>query len=225
MDIKLPQTPDMAVAYVAHNEKMPIVSSDLRLVEVAQKLGINAMMNSAFLVLLLGETSDPQETTFLQTLYERLFSDEISYSVKSQGRYDPVVRIQKIMDSALSVVRLQATVVEEASAPVVTSHDFPEYRELTDATKVIRTDISEYIELMEQGKFNQLDFELKEASARLSDLATEIRMLGVEESDPIYKEAITTLAHILLLASTVAIGRQRLQKAESIVDLLVLIML
>jgi hypothetical protein len=204
---------------------MPIVSSDLRLVEVAQKLGINAMMNSAFLVLLLGETSDPQETTFLQTLYERLFSDEISYSVKSQGRYDPVVRIQKIMDSALSVVRLQATVVEEASAPVVTSHDFPEYRELTDATKVIRTDISEYIELMEQGKFNQLDFELKEASARLSDLATEIRMLGVEESDPIYKEAITTLAHILLLASTVAIGRQRLQKAESIVDLLVLIML
>ncbi|MHA2253705.1 MAG: hypothetical protein ACXAD7_25320 [Candidatus Kariarchaeaceae archaeon] len=226
VDIKLPQTPDMAVAFLAANEGIPIVSSDLRLVEVAHKMGLEAMMNSAFLVLLLGEIKNRKDQAFLQKLYEKLFADEITYSVKSQGRYDPVVRIQKIMDSALSVVRLQTTSNKTTTlAQIKTEHDFSEYWELREATKEVRTDISDYITLLEEGRYQQLSFELKEASSRLSDLATEVRMLGVGEEDPVYKEALTTIGHILLLASTVAIGAQKLQKAESLVDHLLLILL
>ena len=59
----------------------------------------------------------------------------------------------------------------------------------------------------------------------LIDLATEARMPGIEEEDPGYKEAMTTIAHLLLLAAAVAIGEQRLDKAESTVDLLLLFLL
>ncbi len=226
VDMKLPQTPDMSLAYLADQENIPIVSSDLRLVEVAQRLGINAMMNSAFLVMLLGEVKDDLDREYLKNLYDKLFADEIRYSVQSQGRYDPVVRIQKIMDSALDVVRLQASSVEDVQERIIkTDHDFPEYRELRDATIQVRTDISDYIKLVEEGKYHQLKFELREASTQLLDIAMEVRMLGVEEEDPIYKGAITTVAHIMLLASTVAIGAQRLKDAEAIVDLLLIILL
>ena len=82
VDMKLPQTPDMAVAYLANKENIPVVSSDLRLVELSHQIGIEAMMNSAFLIMLIGEIKDSVDKEFLQKLYETLFSDEISYSVQ-----------------------------------------------------------------------------------------------------------------------------------------------
>jgi len=225
VDMNLPQLPDMSVAYLAAEEGIPIVSSDWRLVEVAQQLGLTAMMNSAFLVMLLEEIDDEDDRKFLQDIYERLFSEEITYSVKSQGRYDPVVRIQKIMDSALDVVRLQGNDGSKGKVETQSTHDFPEYRELAEVTREIRSEISDYINLMEEGNYRRLDFELHEATIKLSDLSTEVRMQSVKENDPVYREALTTWAHILLLSSTVALGEQNLQEAEAIVDQLLLIML
>ncbi|MHA2502632.1 MAG: hypothetical protein ACXAE3_07175, partial [Candidatus Kariarchaeaceae archaeon] len=225
IDMNLPQLPDMSLAYLAAREKIPIVSSDWRLVEVAQKSGLEAMMNSAFLLLLLEDVKDEEDRKYLQMIYEKLFSEEITYSVESSGRYDPVVRIQKIMDSALSVIRLQGTQVQTDLVEVQTSHDFTEYRELFQTTKDIRTDISDYIELLQEGNYKRVRMELHQAITRLTDLITEVRMMEVKETDPVYREALTTLAHILLLASTVAIGEQRLEDAEAIVDQLLLIML
>ncbi|MHA2100334.1 MAG: hypothetical protein ACW99A_16785 [Candidatus Kariarchaeaceae archaeon] len=228
-DIKLPQTPDMAVAFLAHKENIPLVSSDMRLVEVAEQIGIPAMMNSAFLIVLIDEVTDPKDKDLLENLYDKLFGEEITYSVKSQSRYDPVVRIQKIMDSTLNVVRNQVSLNQKAMSPIKptakNAANIFAYTELLDSTKEVRTDISKYISILEEGNYKKLEAELKDASALLMDLATEARMAGIEEEDAGYKEAMTTIAHLLLLASAVAIGEQKLDKAESNVDLLLLFLL
>jgi hypothetical protein len=229
VDLKLPQTPDMAVAFLAHKENIPLVSSDMRLVEVAEQIGIPAMMNSAFLIVLIDEIKEQKDKEYLETLYDKLFGEEITYSVKSQSRYDPVVRIQKIMDSTLNVVRNQVSLNQKAMSTIKptakNAANIFAYTELLDATKEVRTDISKYISILEEGNYKKLEVELKDASALLMDLATEARMAGIEEEDPGYKEAMTTIAHLLLLASAVAIGEQKLDKAESNVDLLLLFLL
>ena len=91
--------------HLANEENVPLVSSDWRLVEVAQELGLTALMNSAFLLMLLEDVSEDEDKNYLQYLYEKIIADEIRHSVNVQAKYDPVIRIQKIMDSAMSVVR------------------------------------------------------------------------------------------------------------------------
>lgn len=228
VDMKLPQTPDMSVAYLASQDNIPIVTSDLRLVEISQKLGMTAMMNSAFLVMLLGETKEPEDRKYLEKLYELLFAEEITYSVQSQSRYDPVVRIQKIMDSTLNVVRNQASISENARVKIKSTPsnlDIPVYAEMQKFTHEVRKDISKYITILEEGNYKKLSTELTQASALLTDLATESRMAGIEEEDEKYKETMTTVAHLLLMSCAVAIGEQDLEKAESLVDILLLFLL
>jgi len=225
--IKLPQTPDMSVILLAKQESCTIVSSDMRLVEVSRELKIEAMWNSAFLTLLLDKINSDMDINFLKKIHERLLSEEITYSVKSQERYDPVDRIQKIIDSAIEVVKKQGegSIHTKVTDEVVIEHKFPEYIELKAFTKVVRTDISEYVKLLELGQYRLLNKELDLCIKQLLDLSTEVRMQNVNENDPVYREALTTLAHILLLSSTIAIGDQRLNDAISIVDQLLLILL
>ena len=225
VNIKLPQPPDCAVALLAEKKGYGLVSSDLRLVEIAQQLGINAMMNSAFLLLLLQEVEDSNDRDYLKNLYEKLFSDEISYSVESSHRYDPVIRIQKIMDSAISVIKKQGEFVKEKPLEINEDYDFPEYLELVEITKQIRTDLSDFLKMMELGNYNALRYELMHDSQKLIDLSSEVRMLGVPEEDPVYRETITTLAHLYILRTSLAIGEHRLAEAKSVNDQLILIML
>ena len=225
VDIQLPQLPDMSLSYLNSINNNPIVSSDWRLVEVSQKLGQTAMMNSAFLLSLIEKATNKQDSNILSKLHEKIFADEITYSVESKGRYDPVVRIQKIMDSALDVIRNQSPNAEPPQTSQNEIHDFQEYIELKNFVKIVRTDISYYIDMINEGKYNQLNFELNEIVNRLTDLITEVRMQIFTEDDLIYKEALTTLAHILLLKSTIAIGEHRLSDAQSFIDQLFIIML
>jgi predicted nucleic acid-binding protein len=225
VDIKLPQPPDCAVALLAEKQDYGLVSSDLRLVEIAQQLGLTAMMNSAFLLLLLQEVKDTVDRDYLQNLYEKLFADEISYSVQSSNRYDPVIRIQKIMDSAISVIKKQRELVKEKPLVVNEEYNFPEYLELIEITKQVRTDLSDFLKMMEMGNYKALTYELQHDSQKLIDLSSEVRMLGVTEEDPVYRETITTLAHVYILQTSLAIGEHRLHDAKSISDQLLLIML
>ena len=183
------------------------------------------MMNSAFLLSLIEKATNKQDSNILSKLHEKIFADEITYSVESKGRYDPVVRIQKIMDSALDVIRNQSPNAEPPQTSQNEIHDFQEYIELKNFVKIVRTDISYYIDMINEGKYNQLNFELNEIVNRLTDLITEVRMQIFTEDDLIYKEALTTLAHILLLKSTIAIGEHRLSDAQSFIDQLFIIML
>ena len=217
----LPQTPDVSVIYTAEKLGIPIVSSDLKLVETAEKLGLKTYMNSSFAIFLKGLAKDPTDQAFLEEVYQKLFADEVSYSVKGQHVYDPVIRLQKVMDSALKVVRAQETKTEEIQA---SDYDFQEYLDLSTLTKEVRTDLSDYVAMMEEGAFDVLSDILEQKANLLLDRCTEVRLLGIPETDPIYREALTSLAHILLLNSTVNLGLQRLEKVHSIVDLLLLLL-
>ncbi len=218
--IGLPQTPDMAVAYLAHEEGIPIVSSDLRLVEVAQQLGMNAMMNSAFLVMLIAEAKLTEDKIYLQELYDLLIAEEIMHSVNSQGKYDPVIRIQKIMDSAMNVVRQQSAGVkiEKKKKKVVLDYNFPAFKQLVKTNLRIRTDLSDYIEMIEEGNFKAVKSALLEGRNQIQDLLVENKFHNIPEDNSDFQEAITTLGHILLLSSSVALGEQRLDDAISIIN-------
>ncbi len=223
----LPQTPDVSVAYVADKEGIPLVSSDLKLIQISDKLGIKTFMNSAFAIWLLDQVELTEDRIFLEECYKDLFEEEISYSVKSQNVYDPVIRIQAIMDSALKVVResrITDTQEDVEEVPVISKeHKFPEYKELFEMTMGYRKDLDLYIDMMESGSQHKLFHELEIASHKLLDHCSEVRLLGVPETDSVYKGALTTLAHILLLQSTVALSHHNLQEAEAAVDLLLLL--
>ena len=121
----LPQKPDLSVIFLAHEEDATIVSSDLKLLEVAELLDIKTLTNSAFVRYLLTENRDDTHKQFLQNLEKRLFGEEIRYSVSSTNRYDPVKRIRKIFESALSVVR------EEYEERIDAQSDIPERDEFS----------------------------------------------------------------------------------------------
>jgi len=225
---KLPQTPDVSVAYVAEKEGIPLISSDLKLIQISDKLGIKTFMNSAFAIWLLDQIELTEDRIYLEKCYHDLFEEEISYSVKSQNVYDPVIRIQAIMDSALRVVResriAEVDIKEELVQEVFPeNYDFPEYRELFEMTKGYRRDLDRYITMMESGNQHKLLTELRMISHNFMDHCSEVRLLGVPETDLVYKGALTTLAHILLLQSTVALGHHKLKEAEATVDLMLLL--
>lgn len=226
---RLPQTPDMSVAYVADQEKLPIVTSDLKLIQVVNKLGITNYMNSAFAIHLMGLSDLTEDVKLLTEYRDVLFADEISYSVKSQNVYDPVIRIKAIMDSALKVVREeQQKVVQKEKKKDSTLHpdayNYPEYKDLAKTTQEIRKDLDIYLQEMETGNLNRLKEQLIATGHKLMDQSSEVRLLDVPETDPVYKEAIITFAHILLLNSTVAIAEQDLHAAEAAVDQLTIIL-
>ncbi len=228
VNIKLPQPPDVSVAYLAEKEKITLVSSDLRLVELAQQLNIEATMNSAFIIMLMEKTEDDKDRKFLKAVYNRVFTDEINYSVQSKGRYDPVIRIQKIMDSALEIVKKQSSheiINKEKNIKTKVTYNFDEYNELKDVNHQIRSEISNFIDLINSGNYKKLKFMLGESSAKLTDLSTEVRMKGVTEEDAVYSEAITTLAHIYLLSSAVALSEQNLVDVKYFISQLLFIML
>ncbi len=217
----LPQTPDVSVIYAAEQQGIPIVSSDLKLIETAEKVGIKTFMNSAFAIFLKNKLKEEEDVAFIEEIHTKLFGEEVSYSVKGQHVYDPVVRIKKIMDSALSVVNAQASISEPK---VNKDFDYQEYHDLIDLTKEVRTDLSDYLEMMEEGNFEALSQILTSESNQLLDRCTEVRLLGVPETDHAYREAVTTLAHILLLGVVVDLNLQKVTSAQGKVDLLLLLL-
>lgn len=222
----LPQTPDVSVIYVAEKEKIPIVSSDLKLIETAEKIGLRTFMNSAFAIYLRNKVSEAEDIALIDQIYSKLFAEEVSYSVKGQHVYDPVIRIKKIMDSALEVVKSQQDLTEKIEEKTIEKGEFSglqEYEDLRTLTKEIRTDLSDFLALLEDGNFNDLKVILDRNSDLLLDRCTEVRLLDVPETDGVYREAVTTLAHLLLLGAAVDLNLQKLMDAEAKVDLLLLL--
>ncbi len=228
----LPQTPDVSVIFVAEKLKIPIVSSDLKLIETAEKIGLKTFMNSAFAIFLKNQLDEKEDQELVDEIYSKLFAEEVSYSVKGQHVYDPVIRIKKIMDSALEVVKSQhfheLGTTEKTEKPaqnhqITTEYDYQEYEDLRNLTTEIRTDLSDFLDLLEEGQFKDLKVILDSNADSLLDHCTEVRLLGIPETDPVYREAITTLAHLLLLGAAVDLNLQYIGEAEAKVDLLLLL--
>ncbi len=207
----LPQTPDMSVIFVAHSRGGVIVSSDLKLIQVAENLGVKSMVNSAFVLGLLEEVTDPADKEILTDLYERLFADEVSYSVRSKDVYDPVIRIRKIMDSAITVLssHTNKSKHEELEIPEEIPEESSDIAiELRELVKELRTDLSEYLAEAEKGNIEPLHKELSIGTSKLLDLLVEYHTLGAPASSPLFQEGISTLGHLFLLLSSLEIALQ-----------------
>lgn len=105
-DYDLPQLNDLSLIAVAQKGGGTIVSSDLKLLRLAEQLGIKCYMGSAFALYLIEQSKTKKgDTEFLQRLYDRVYADEVGYSLESKDLFDPIARIRKIQDQALGIVR------------------------------------------------------------------------------------------------------------------------
>ena len=104
----LPQPNDMSMVLAAMRvKKARIVTSDLKLLNTVQdlKLDVEGIVGSAFVLELIESTDHPEGKKKLEPIRERIYAEEVRYSISRQEAYDPVTRIRIIEDHAMRVMR------------------------------------------------------------------------------------------------------------------------
>lgn len=104
----LPQMNDMSLVLAAMRAKnSKIVTSDLKLLNTIQdlKIEVDGLVGSAFILELMESVDDPSLKEKLGTIRERIYSEEVRYSIARREAYDPVTRIRIIEEHALRVLR------------------------------------------------------------------------------------------------------------------------
>ncbi|MHA1238504.1 MAG: PIN domain-containing protein [Candidatus Odinarchaeia archaeon] len=104
----LPQKPDISLIILANNiEDCTVVTSDFKLLQTLKKFAPNCegLMGSAFILKLMETEENPEYKAFLGKIRERVYDEEIRYSIKRSELFDPVTRIKLIEDHTISVIR------------------------------------------------------------------------------------------------------------------------
>lgn len=104
----LPQPNDMSMVLAAiRAKKARIVTSDLKLLNTMQEFKIEAegIVGSAFVLELIESSEDPEQKKKLDPIRDRIYAEEVRYSISRQEAYDPVTRIRIIEDHAMKVMR------------------------------------------------------------------------------------------------------------------------
>jgi rRNA-processing protein FCF1 len=104
----LPQANDMSLILAAmRSKKSKIVTSDMKLLNTIQdlKVDVEGIVGSAFVLELMELVDDENMKKALSTIRDRIYSEEVRYSISRQESYDPVTRIRIIEDHALRVLR------------------------------------------------------------------------------------------------------------------------
>jgi predicted nucleic acid-binding protein len=104
----LPQPNDMSMVLAAIRAKQSrIVTSDLKLLNTLQdfKIEVEGIVGSAFVLELIESIEDPEEKKKLEPIRDRIYAEEVRYSISRQEAYDPVTRIRIIEDHAMKVMR------------------------------------------------------------------------------------------------------------------------
>jgi len=225
----LPQKPDLSVIYVAEKLNATVVSSDLKLLETAELLGLSTLTNSAFLSLILEDNKDPSNTSYLKELENRLITAEIQYSVESTNRYDPVKRIRKIIDSAVSVIRTEY----EEKLSQVSKEDLKkedgfsmESMHLKELLTEIQTDFHDLEDDFKQGKYKELEDELLFRVQEITDSLVDWK-LAVDkiEDHIIYNESLMLLGRLQYLVCICLIENKKVNLARVYMDKLLMILL
>ncbi len=133
-----------------------------------------------------------------------ILSDEIRHSVEKRQMFDPVTRIKKIQEHAISVLQ-KFTQVDQISPKQDTAqyHTLPEENKLIKMMNEIEFEFPNYLEKVETGNLESLRFELEEAYIILSDLSLELRIALLENQSYIEELSIRLKARILYLLSIV----------------------
>jgi predicted nucleic acid-binding protein len=104
----LPQPNDLSLILAAmHSKKSKIVTSDMKLLNTIQdlKVDVEGIVGSAFILELMELVDDEGLKKSLSPIRDRIYSEEVRYSISRQESYDPVTRIRIIEDHALRVLR------------------------------------------------------------------------------------------------------------------------
>ena len=104
----LPQLNDMSLVLGAmRSKKSKIVTSDLKLLNTIQdvKIDVEGIVGSAFALELMESIDDEKLKNRLSDIRERIYGEEVRYSIARQEAYDPVTRIRLIEEHALRVIR------------------------------------------------------------------------------------------------------------------------
>ncbi|MHA1685089.1 MAG: hypothetical protein ACTSYD_01645 [Candidatus Heimdallarchaeaceae archaeon] len=222
----LPQKPDLSVIFLAHEEDATIVSSDLKLLEVAELLDIKTLTNSAFVRYLLTENRDDTHKQFLQNLEKRLFGEEIRYSVSSTNRYDPVKRIRKIFESALSVVREEYEERIDAQSDIPERDEFSIYAlQLKELLEEVQKDLHSLAYDFEEERFSVLESELISRDKEITDFIVDWKLaIDDIEDHIIYNKALEILGKIQYLLCICLIENKKLDLARVYMDKLMLLL-
>ena len=104
----LPQPNDMSLILGAMRSKdSKIVTSDLKLLNTIEdlKIEVEGIVGSAFVLELYESIDDDNLKKKLTTIRERIYTEEVRYSISRSESYDPVTRIRIIEEHAMRVLR------------------------------------------------------------------------------------------------------------------------
>lgn len=156
----LPQPNDMSLILGAMRIKgSRIVTSDMKLLNTIQDINVEVegIVGSAYILELMESVNDEQMKKILSPIRDRIYSEEVRYSISRQESYDPVTRIRIIEDHALRVLRSVKRPAEGLDRQL--SKGQPLF--VLDFLEDIKADIPKMFEDFREGKYDSLALEIE----------------------------------------------------------------
>jgi hypothetical protein len=156
----LPQANDMSLILGAmRNKGSKIVTSDLKLLNTIQdlKVEVEGIVGSAYVLELIESVSEEKLKKDLAIIRDRIYSEEVRYSIARQESYDPVTRIRIIEDHALRVLRTVKRPAEGLDRKL--SKGQPLF--VLDFLEDIKADVPNMFDDFRDGKYDTLAHEIE----------------------------------------------------------------
>jgi rRNA-processing protein FCF1 len=156
----LPQANDMSLILAAmRSKKSKIVTSDMKLLNTIQdlKVDVEGIVGSAFVLELMELVDDEEIKKVLSPIRDRIYSEEVRYSISRQESYDPVTRIRIIEDHAMRVLRAVKRPAEGLDRQLAKGQ--PLF--VLDFLEDIKADIPNMFDDFRDGKYDTLALEIE----------------------------------------------------------------
>ena len=220
--ISTPSLNDLSNIAAAKEIEGIVISSDLKLVKTCEALDVPVLISSSFIFLLNNVSTNVKQKEILEKIYDTILSDEIRHSVEKRQTYDPVTRIKKIQEHALSVLQ-NISKVNHVKKEVVQEQHYllPEETNLIEIMNEIEFEFPIFLDQLEKGNLEVLRFELIEAYTVLSDLSLELRVALMDKESYTEELAIRLKARILFLLSIAEFTLLDLEKLDGHLNTLI----
>ncbi len=217
-----PSLNDLSNIVVAKKIGGIVISSDLKLVRTCEALEVPVLISSSFIFLLNNVSTKNEQKAILEKIYDTILSDEIRHSVEKRQTYDPVTRIKKIQEHALSVLQ-NISKVNQVKQEVDQEQHYllPEENNLIKIMNEIEFEFPIFLDQLEKGNLEVLRFELVEAYTVLSDLSLELRVALMDKESYTEELAIRLKARILFLLSIAEFTLLELEKMDGHLNILI----
>ncbi len=156
----LPQPNDMSLILGAMRKKgSKIVTSDMKLLNTIEdiKVEVEGIVGSAYVLELMESVNDDKMKKELSIIRDRIYSEEVRYSISRQESYDPVTRIRIIEAHALRVLRTVKRPTEGLDRQL--SKGQPLF--VLDFLEDIKADIPNMFDDFREGKYDSLAREIE----------------------------------------------------------------